>query len=95
MRSYISGEVGHLLLEVEFLISNRVVELDLHHDWLLPHHRVHNIEGLHRHTHTWCTTSREKGCRVVELRGFIVSFTCFSTAAWIVTSLSVLFVLFI
>lgn len=44
--SYVSGEVADLFLEVELLMSDRVVQLHLHHHTLLADHRVHNRHCL-------------------------------------------------
>ncbi len=83
--SYVGWEVTDFLLECELLVADRVCYFELHYDSLLAHHGINHMHCLYSKDFTWCTTSLEKGCKVVELRGFMVSFTCFKTAAWIVT----------
>lgn len=88
-------EITYLLLEVEILVVYRIRQLDLHHHALLPRHRVHHMQSLTNNNSTWCTTSLEKGCRIIALRELIVSLTCFSTAAWKESCVKELFVLLI
>ena len=93
LSSYDGGEVADLLLEVVLLVSDGIAQFQFHDDGLLADHRIDHKHGLDRGRSTWWTTSREKGWRVVELSGLMVSLTCLRTAAWMVTSVSVLLVL--